>query len=78
MKRVDKAFEGVGVASASEFMLNLFSKHMCDPFGDHGVCVSLKGANKSGRCSTWGRRAWQGSDLRSSCVLFWGVSTFIL
>lgn len=34
MKSVGEAFEGVQAASASEFMLNLFSKHMCDPFGD--------------------------------------------
>lgn len=44
MKRVEEAFEGA--ASASEFILNLFSKHMWDPFGDFGVHILLEYENK--------------------------------
>lgn len=52
MKRVVEAFEGA--ASASEFMLNLFSKHMWDPFGDFGVCILLEYENKSKRYKSCG------------------------
>ena len=52
-KRAEEAFEGVEASLASEFMLNLFSKHMCDPFGEFGVYMSLECENKSGRCKTW-------------------------
>lgn len=38
-KRVERAFEEVRAAPASKFMLNVFSKHMCDPLRGFGVCV---------------------------------------
>ena len=45
-KRVEDAFERVEAALESEFMLNLFSKPMCDPVGDFGVCILLECENK--------------------------------
>lgn len=72
-KRVEEAFEGVGAALASEFMLNLCSKHMCDPFGEFRVCMFLECENRSGRCKTWSWDAWQGSDPSCSQMPFWGV-----
>lgn len=50
---MEEAFEGVEASLANEFMLNLCSKHMCDPFGEFGVYMSLECENKSGRCKTW-------------------------
>ena len=43
-----------GAASASEFMLNLFRKHTCDPVGVFGVYILLEYENKSGRCKSCG------------------------
>lgn len=48
-RRAEEAFEGLREASASERMLDLFSKNTWDPFGDFGVCVSLECENKSRR-----------------------------
>ena len=64
-------WRGGGSFSKWIYAENLFSKHMCDPFGEFGVYMSLECENNSGRCKTWARGL--GRDLIPKALMchFW-------